>query len=156
MTQTEKQKMMLTAPVEGLICRMAVPTIISMLITALYNMADTYFVGKLGSNAATATALSQLVSFVILLWALRRAGCVPLRFRYVLCMPSVIGQIFGGGLPSLVRQGLFFIPAVMLLPLPLGLLGVQISQSISDLLAFSLAVYMYKKYEPRMWEMYKV
>ena len=53
MTQTEKQKMMLTAPVEGLICRMAVPTIISMLITALYNMADTYFVGKLGSNAAT-------------------------------------------------------------------------------------------------------
>ena len=45
--------MMLTAPVEGLICRMAVPTIISMLITALYNMADTYFVGKLGSNAAT-------------------------------------------------------------------------------------------------------
>ena len=41
MTQTEKQKMMLTAPVEGLICRMAVPTIISMLITALYNMADT-------------------------------------------------------------------------------------------------------------------
>ena len=53
MTQTEKQKMMLTAPVEGLICRMAVPTMISMLITALYNMADTYFVGKLGSNAAT-------------------------------------------------------------------------------------------------------
>ncbi len=209
MTQTEKQKMMLTAPVEGLICRMAVPTIISMLITALYNMADTYFVGKLGSNAATgavgvalplmaiiqatgfffghgsgnsisrhlgagdvedaeklaacgvagaaaATALSQLVSFVILLWALRRAGCVPLRFRYVLCMPSVIGQIFGGGLPSLARQGLFFIPAVILLPLPLGLLGMQISQSISDLLAFSLAVYMYKKYEPRMWEMYKV
>ena len=32
MTQAEKQKMMLTAPVEGLICRMAVPTIISMLI----------------------------------------------------------------------------------------------------------------------------
>ena len=213
MTQTEKQKMMLTAPVEGLICRMAVPTIISMLITALYNMADTYFVGKLGSNAATGAVgvalplmaiiqamgfffghgsgnsisrhlgagdvedaeklaacgfagaigtgliicvLGQLVSFVILLWALRRAGCVPLRFRYVRCMPSVIGQIFGGGLPSLVRQGLFFIPAVILLPLPLGLLGVQISQSISDLLAFSLAVYMYKKYEPRMWEMYKV
>ena len=70
---------------------------------------------------------------------------------------SLIGKVHvGGGLPSLVRQGLFFIPAVILLPLPLGLLGVQISQSISDLLAFSLAVYMYKKYEPRMWEMYKV
>ena len=43
MTQTEKQKMMLTAPVEGLICRMAVPTIISMLITALYNPASCCF-----------------------------------------------------------------------------------------------------------------
>ena len=51
---------------------------------------------------------------------------------------------------------MFFIPAVILLPLPLGLLGVQISQSVSDLLAFALAVYIYKKYEPRMWEMYKV
>ena len=30
---------------------MAVPTIITMLITAIYNMADTYFVGKLGTSA---------------------------------------------------------------------------------------------------------
>ena len=66
------------------------------------------------AGAAAATALSQLVSFVILLWALRRAGCVPLRFRYVRCMPSVMGQIFGGGLPSLVRQGLGSLSVMML------------------------------------------
>jgi len=40
-------------PVENLICRLAVPCIISMLVTAFYNMADTFFVGKLESNAAT-------------------------------------------------------------------------------------------------------
>lgn len=33
------------------VCKMAVPTIITMLITAIYNMADTYFVGKLGTSA---------------------------------------------------------------------------------------------------------
>ncbi len=51
--------MMLTAPVEGLICRMAVPTIISMLITALYNMADTYFVGKLAPTPRRARLASH-------------------------------------------------------------------------------------------------
>ncbi|MDY3281037.1 MAG: MATE family efflux transporter [Dysosmobacter sp.] len=40
-------------PVGRLICRMAVPCIISMMITAFYNMADTFFVGLLNSNSAT-------------------------------------------------------------------------------------------------------
>lgn len=44
---------MTESPVGPLICRMAVPCIISMLITAFYNMADTFFVGQLNSNAAT-------------------------------------------------------------------------------------------------------
>ena len=33
------------------VCKMAIPTIITMLITSIYNMADTYFVGKLGTSA---------------------------------------------------------------------------------------------------------
>ena len=40
-------------PVSGLICRLALPCIISMLVTAFYNMADTFFVGTLKSNPAT-------------------------------------------------------------------------------------------------------
>ena len=35
-----------TTPVPRLITSLAVPTIISMLVTSFYNMADTYFVGK--------------------------------------------------------------------------------------------------------------
>jgi len=54
MTQAEKQKMMTEAPIPRLVTRMAVPTIISMLVTAFYNMADTFFVGKIESNSATA------------------------------------------------------------------------------------------------------
>lgn len=44
-------------PVEKLICKMAVPTIVSMLISAVYNMADTYFVGKLGTSATGAVGV---------------------------------------------------------------------------------------------------
>ena len=51
--QEQKFQEMTTAPVGRLICRLAVPCIISMLITSFYNMADTFFVGMLKSNAAT-------------------------------------------------------------------------------------------------------
>jgi putative MATE family efflux protein len=51
--QEEKFVRMTTSPVEKLTLSLAVPTIISMLVTALYNMADTYFVGKLQNNSAT-------------------------------------------------------------------------------------------------------
>ena len=51
--QEEKYMKMTTPPVEKLICRLAAPCIVSMLVTSFYNMADTYFVGMLKSNAAT-------------------------------------------------------------------------------------------------------
>ena len=51
--QHEKFVRMTTAPVGRLICKLAVPTIISMMITAAYNMVDTFFVGQLHSNSAT-------------------------------------------------------------------------------------------------------
>ena len=51
--QEAKFRKMTEPPVGGLICRLAGPCIISMLVTAFYNMADTYFVGMLKSNAAT-------------------------------------------------------------------------------------------------------
>ena len=51
--QEQKFIAMTQPPVGGIICRLAVPCIISMLVTAFYNMADTFFVGMLHSNAAT-------------------------------------------------------------------------------------------------------
>ena len=51
--QEAKFKKMTETPVGLLICQLAVPCIVSMLITSFYNMADTYFVGMLNSNSAT-------------------------------------------------------------------------------------------------------
>ena len=42
MNQQEKVAYMLSQPVPKLVRQMAVPTIISMLVTSFYNMADTY------------------------------------------------------------------------------------------------------------------
>ena len=51
--QEQKFREMTETPVGRLICRLALPCIISMLVTAFYNMADTFFVGMLKSNSAT-------------------------------------------------------------------------------------------------------
>lgn len=50
-------KRMTQTPVNKLIVSLSVPTVISMLITMIYNMADTYFVSKIGLSAAGATGI---------------------------------------------------------------------------------------------------
>lgn len=55
--QEERIKYMTTAPVERLVCKLAVPTIISMLVTSFYNMADTFFVGKINTSATAAVGV---------------------------------------------------------------------------------------------------
>ncbi len=47
----DKFKAMTTKPVKRLIISLAWPTILSMIVTATYNMADTFFVGRLGTSA---------------------------------------------------------------------------------------------------------
>ncbi|MCI5774379.1 MAG: MATE family efflux transporter [Erysipelotrichaceae bacterium] len=71
MENIEKTKKMTTQPVAKLINELAVPTIISMLITSIYNMADTFFVAQIKNSSATAAvgvvfalmALIQAIGF---------------------------------------------------------------------------------------------
>lgn len=48
---------MTQTPIPRLVATLAVPTIISMLVTAVYNMADTFFVAQLGTSAAGAVGI---------------------------------------------------------------------------------------------------
>ena len=57
MTQEERYTMMTETPVSRLIPRLAVPTIISMLVTAIYNMADTFFVSQINTSASAAVGI---------------------------------------------------------------------------------------------------
>jgi putative MATE family efflux protein len=59
-TQTREDaqyKKMTETPVPKLIIMLGIPTTISMLVTNIYNMADTYFVGKLGTSASGAVGI---------------------------------------------------------------------------------------------------
>lgn len=68
----DQRQRMLETPIDRLILSLAVPTIISMLVTSIYNMADTYFVSQLNTSASGAVgvvfslmAIIQAVGFTV-------------------------------------------------------------------------------------------
>ncbi len=63
--KTDKFTMLTTMPVPKLIIKLAIPTIISMLVTGLYNVADTFFVGKISKNDTAAVGLVFTVMALI-------------------------------------------------------------------------------------------
>ena len=74
-----------------------------------------------------------------------RFQCVTFFFQAWITMSNMMLQTIGRTVPAtfvaMARQGIFFIPLVWLLSLsPLGLLGVQMAQSVSDLLTLAAAV----------------
>ncbi len=65
MTQEQRYRMMMETPIPRLIPKLAVPTIISMLVTAIYNMADTFFVSRIGTSASGAVGIIASLMFMI-------------------------------------------------------------------------------------------
>ena len=61
----ERYRDMTETPVPRLITRLSIPTIISMLVTAIYNAADTFFVGRISTEATAAVGLAFSAMAVI-------------------------------------------------------------------------------------------
>lgn len=56
---------MTTAPVGGLILSLAVPSMVTTLITSVYNLADTFFVGQIGTSATAAVGVVFSIMMVL-------------------------------------------------------------------------------------------
>ena len=84
-TQEEKLLRMTETPIPRLVISLSVPTIISMLITSLYNMADTYFVGLIGNPSATGAV----------------GVCLPL-----MAILQAVGFMFGHGSGNYISRAL--------------------------------------------------
>ena len=55
--QERQYKRMTTEPVSRVVLSMGIPAVIGMLVTSIYNSADTYFVGQLGTSASGAVGV---------------------------------------------------------------------------------------------------
>lgn len=95
MSAEERQQMLLTQPVEKIIPKMALPTICSMLITSIYNMADTYFVSQIGTAEASAsgTSASAAVGIVFSVMAMIQA----LAFMFGMGSGTNVSHLLGMG-----------------------------------------------------------
>ncbi len=65
MTREERHIYMTETPVKRLILKLAIPTIISMLVTSIYNMADTYFVSHISTEASAAVGVTYSIMAMI-------------------------------------------------------------------------------------------
>ena len=83
----EQKRRMTQAPVGTLIISLAIPTITSMLVTTLYNTADTFFVSQIGTSASGA------VGIVFSLMAIFQA----VAFTLGMGAASVIARMLGAG-----------------------------------------------------------
>lgn len=81
MTQFEK---MTETPIPRLILGLSIPTVISMLVTNIYNLIDTAFVGELGTSAS---------------------GAVGVVFGFMAILQA-IGFMFGQGSGSIISRAL--------------------------------------------------
>lgn len=61
----QKYIQMTQTPVEKLIIQLAIPSIISMLITTVYNAADTFFIGQISTSASAAVGVCFSMMSVI-------------------------------------------------------------------------------------------
>ena len=62
---SDKYTFLTQAPVHRVIGAMAIPTIVSMLLTSMYNLVDTFFVGKINTQSTAAVGIVFSVMFFI-------------------------------------------------------------------------------------------
>ena len=82
-----------------------------------------------------------------------RIQCVALLLHPVFVATNMmfqsIGQKFLAAFTAVLRNGLCFVPLIIILPRKLGLFGIQIAQSVADVITFlilvPLAIYIYRK-----------
>ena len=65
MDKNEKTKMLAEMPIPKLLTSMSIPVIIGMLVTAVYNIVDTIFVGRIGTEAIGAVTVAFPLFMII-------------------------------------------------------------------------------------------
>lgn len=84
----DKNEIFASAPVPKAVATMAIPTVLSMLVTVIYNMVDTFFVGQTGdANQVAAVSIATPVFLIIM----------ALASMFGIGGSSAISRFFGAG-----------------------------------------------------------
>lgn len=84
--ERKQYEKMTKTPIPKLVISLGIPTMLSMLVTSLYNLADTYFVSLIGEDAVTA-AVSNLLALMSIIQAIG--------FTYGMGSGSIVSRLLG-------------------------------------------------------------
>ena len=115
----QKENIMGTMPEGRLLFKLATPMIFSVLVSSLYNIVDSIFVGRIGQNALTAISLGAPASSLM----------VELSFGVAVGVNALLSRKLGEkdseGVSKAAGQGFLLISVVYLFCLAFGLFGVR-------------------------------
>lgn len=115
----QKENIMGTMPEGRLLFRLALPMILSVLVSSLYNIVDSIFVGRIGQSALTAISLGAPASSLM----------VELSFGVAIGVNALLskklGEKDGEGVSKAAGQGFLLIGVVYLIFLLFGIFGVE-------------------------------
>ena len=84
---------------------------------------------EIAMEIGTAAMRMQLITFPVMSWVVMSN-----------MMLQTMGRVVSATLLAVSRNGLMFIPAILILPPVFGLLGVQLAQPVADIMALALAI----------------
>ena len=142
----KRREEMLTAPVEKLICHLALPTILGMLVTAVYSITDTFFIGLLKNTTLTA-AVGIVFYFMSLVQALGFlfgygsgnyiARCIGMDDEENASRMAATGFVFAASAGILIMgAGYLFLPEFV------GILGGSASTELNEATREMLLVFL--------------
>lgn len=136
MEMEAKENMMGTMEEKALIFKMALPMIFSVLVSSLYNIVDSIFIGKIGEKALTAISLGAPISSLM----------VEISFGIAVGVNAILSRKLGendkDGVSVVTGQGFLLISIVYIIFLLFGLYGVRnfFEMQTSDVEIISLGV----------------
>ena len=155
----DKNELFATMPVPQALRRMIVPAAVSQIIVLIYNMADTFYIGRTNNPYMLAGASLILPVFNLLL-CLSALASTFLRIR-ILATPLMflsfftvyLFQGFGIGRVAMVlailRWAVFNIPMLVLLNALVGMYGILWTPAIGDDITVLLSLAAYLRWRPR-------
>ena len=119
METTKTENIMGTMPEGRLLFKLALPMILSVLVSSLYNIVDSIFVGRIGQGALTAISLGAPASSLM----------VELSFGVAIGVNALLSKKLGEkdseGVSKAAGQGFLLIGVVYLIFLLFGIFGVE-------------------------------
>lgn len=113
--------------------------LLSIMVTLVYTVLSRQMIGLFNQNPAIITYGARLLGSQAVLYA-AFGLCYMMTITF-----QTIGDSAYGLFLSTIRQGLFYVPAILLLPRLLGINGIYLSQPAADVLTILVCILSIKK-----------